>query len=100
MLFRSLPADLVPLAIDSVTLTSAARPWLDTTIRQTVQPNTPTVLPLVAADPQIAFIHGDYRGFLTPLSYAKRGDYLHFLIRARPELAFSPKPPPASGAKI
>jgi hypothetical protein len=78
--YAPLPADLVPSATDFVAITSATRPWLNTSVRQMVQSNTPIVLPLVAADPRIAFIHGDYRGFLTPGSYAARGDYLHFLI--------------------
>ncbi len=79
--YAPLPADLVPAAVDSVAITSAARPWLNATVRMTVLPSYPGSIPLVAADPKIVFIHGDYRGFLTPTTpITKVGDYLHFLI--------------------
>ena len=78
--YAVLPADLVPGASDAVSISSDNRPWLNANMQQTVRPTSPAVLPLIAADPTIAFIHGDYRGFVTPLSRPRRGDYLHFLI--------------------
>lgn len=35
-------------------------------------------------DPAVLLQHGDYRGFVTETSPAKRGDYLHLLISGVP----------------
>jgi hypothetical protein len=78
--YAPLPADLVPGASDAVAVVSTDRPWLNTTIQQKINPPTPYSLPLVASDPLAVFIHGDYRGFVTPTTPAKRGDFVHLLI--------------------
>lgn len=78
--YAVLPGDLVPGASDAVSISSDSRPWLNTTMQQTVRPTSPAVLPLVSADSAIGFIHGDNRGFVTPLSCPRRGGYPHFLI--------------------
>lgn len=78
--YAPVPRDVVEGAEDAVTITSTKRPWLNVTERMTVSPPTPMAVPLTAANTGAAFIHGDYRGFVTATSMPKRGDYLHFLI--------------------
>ena len=78
--YAAVPPDVVEGAEDSVAVTSLTRPWLNTTAQVRVQEQEAVPVPLVAADPGILFIHGDYRGFVQAGSLPKRGDYLHFPV--------------------
>ncbi len=78
--YAAVPRDVVEGVVDSVAVTSATRPWLNMTAQVRVQEQEAVPVPLVAADPGILFIHGDYRGFVQPGSLPQRGDYLHFPV--------------------
>ncbi len=78
--YAPMPRDIVEGAVDAVRIRSAARPWLNVTAEIAVASPSATPLPLVAKDTGIVFIHGDYRGFVSAASPARRGDYLHFLL--------------------
>jgi hypothetical protein len=78
--YAPVPSDVVEGAVDAVSITSAARPWLNVTAEIVVASPTAEPLPLVAKDTAVVFIHGDYRGFVSAASPARRGEYLHFLL--------------------
>ncbi len=75
-----MPGDAVPGSMDTVSISSVTRPWLNFTGRIPVGSTSAGLVPLFAKDLVAVFVHGDYRGFVTPGSPAQRGEYLHFLI--------------------
>ena len=82
--YAPMPADLVSGATDAVVIQSSTRPWWNATVSVPSEPSTPTAVPMFYGDPWVLFQHGDYWGFLTTSSPARRGSYLHFLISGAP----------------
>lgn len=81
-----MPGDAVPGAVDTVSISSVSRPWLNFTGRIPVDSTSAGLVPVFARNPRAVFVHGDYRDFVLPGSPAQRGEYLHFLISGvRPE---------------
>jgi len=78
--YAPLPADIVEGAVDSVTIRSVERPWIEGTIQRTVQAAKAAPLPLQGGDPGLILIHGDYSGLVGHLKPSRLSEYLHFYL--------------------
>lgn len=87
-----MPGDVVPGAVDTVSISSVTRPWLNFTRRIPVKSTSAELVPLFASDLRAVFIHEDYRGPVTPERPARRGEYLHFLISGVRAEEIAPNP--------
>ncbi len=75
--FAQMPGDVVAGAVDTVSISSVARPWLNYSTKTPVAPMEAAAVSPVGNNRWIQFIHEDYRGFVTPTSPVRRGEYLH-----------------------